>query len=121
MNVDFILNSEELLISAALLLAPVPFLLLGARQNRKFWAAAPGLLSFALFLAAFANAHWTTWIPSSAVQSAHTLAALIFLAMLIPAIFCLRNRWLALLHVSTLLGITWSWFIGVMMVARDGL
>lgn len=121
MDLDTIHGLEELALGAALLLLPVPVLALGAREGRKLLAAAPGVVSFALFVLAFAQLHLARREASDLLQSAYGIGAVVAATLLLPSVLNLRSRWLGLVHLVTLAGVLWSWFIGAMLLARDGL
>ena len=80
-----------------------------------------GVLSFAVFAATVVHLHSSPIPASAAVQTVHSIAALIAALFLVPSVLGLRNRWFAALHVVTICGILWSVLIGGMLLARDGL
>jgi hypothetical protein len=74
-----------------------------------------------LFLLAFAHLHLASREASYPLQWGYGAGAVVAAALLLPSALSLRNRWLALIHLVTVAGILWSWFIGAMLLARDGL
>jgi hypothetical protein len=121
MDLDAIHGLEELALGACLLLLPSPLLAWGAKEDRRLVAAAPGVLGFTLFTLAFAHLHLAAGEASDLAQSAYGIGAVAAALLLVPSALSLRNRWLGVLHLATLAGVLWSWFIGAMLLARDGL
>ena len=121
MDLDAISGLEELALGLVLLILPVPFLLLGARQGRKLVAGSPGLFGAVVYITAFLASFWTKPPVSDSIQWLHTLASAIPLLLLAPSVLALRSKWLSVMHLATLAGVLWSWFIGAMFIAHDGL
>jgi hypothetical protein len=112
---------DELILGACLLLIPASLLALGAREGRRLLAAAPGVLSFILFSLAFAHLHLASGAASEPIPSVYFIGLAVALLLLVPSVLSLRNRWLGLVHIATVAGILWSFFIGAMLLARDSL
>ncbi|WP_457098131.1 hypothetical protein [Lysobacter sp. P5_B9] len=120
MDLDAISGLEELALGLALLLSPVPLLLFGARQGRKLAASSPGLFGAGIYITAFLASPWTRPPVSDSVQWLHTLASAIPLLLLVPSVLALRSKWLSVVHLVTLAGVLWSWFIGALFIVHDG-
>ncbi|MFC7301089.1 hypothetical protein [Cognatiluteimonas weifangensis] len=121
MDLDTISGLEEFALGLALLLLPVPFLLFGAHQGHKLLAGSPGLFAAVVYVTAFLASFWTRPPASDAIQWLHTLASAVPLLLLVPSVLALRSKWLSVVHLLTLAGVIWSWFIGAMFIAHDGL
>lgn len=121
MDLDAISALEELLLGACLLLVPAPLLALAARPGRRLLAAAPGILGFALFVAAFAHLHLADGAAPATLQMAYNAAAALVFLSLLPSVLSLRNRAWGLLHLVTVAGMLWAFLIGGLLLARDSL
>lgn len=113
---------EQGLVGLLLVLAPVPFLFFASRHQaagKVLVAVSPGLTIAALFIAACLASHWTTqstfWTPWTVYQILLVLAAL----LVIPATLALRWKWLGTLHIATLVGAVYLWFIAGAALSRD--
>ncbi len=119
MDFDAISALEELALGAFLLLAPAAVLAFCARHGRRLLAAAPGLLSFSLFCFAFAHLHLASASASESIQWAYCIGLVVAVLLIPSSVLSLRNRWLGLVHLATVAGILWSFFVGAMLLARD--
>ena len=98
------------------LLFPVPFLLRGARTDRKLMAASPGLFGSAVYMATFLASHCADPPVSDSVLWLHSLASAIPLLLLAPSVMALRSKWLAIAHLISLVGIVGAWLIGGVLI-----
>ena len=98
------------------LLFPVPFLLCGARTDRKLVAASPGLFGSAVYMATFLASHCADPPVSDSVLWLHSLASAIPLLLLAPSVMALRSKWLAIAHLISLVGIVGAWLIGGVLI-----
>ena len=94
------------------LLLPVPLLLYGARNDRKLIAASPGVFGAIVYIATVLAAHWSRHPVHDTVIWLHGLASATPLLLLAPSVMALRNKWLSIVHVITLIGVVGSWVIG---------
>ena len=97
------------------LLFPVPFLLRGARTDRKLIAASPGLFGSAVYMATFLASHWSDPPVSDSILWLHSLASAIPL-LLAPSVMALRSKWLSIAHLISLVGIVGAWLIGGVLI-----
>lgn len=105
-----------LALGLAPLLLPVPFLLHGARQDRKLIAASPGLFGAAVYIATVLASYWSRPPVSGSILWLHLLASAIPLLLLAPSVMALRTKWLSIVHLITLAGVVGSWLIGGVLI-----
>ena len=104
------------LIPLLFLLFPVPFLLRGARTDRKLIAATPGLFGSAVYIATFLASYWSAPPVSNSILWLHSLASAIPLLLLAPSAMALRSKWLSIAHLITLIGIVGAWLVGGVLI-----
>jgi hypothetical protein len=100
------------------LLGPVPFLIFFSESRRRLVACTPALLALAIFFIGCVTSGFSTRAPD-VVQYAYTAAMAFTALMVLPSLYALRNKWVALLHLFTFAGIAFLWFVGAMALAHD--
>ena len=100
------------------LLLPVPFLAYFSTAGRRLLACAPALVALAAFLIACIASGWTSHAPDIA-HYVYVAAMALAAVGIFPSLHALRNKWVALLHLSTFAGVAFLWFVGSMALAHD--
>jgi len=116
MSLNAISGSAFGLLPLLPLLLPVPFLLHGARQDRKLIAASPGLLGAAVYIATVLASYWPQPPVSDSILWLHAAASAVPLLLLAPSVVALRSKWLSILHLITLTGVIGSWLFGGILI-----
>ena len=122
MDTSYVFLSAEQAAPGLILVAlPIAFLAYGAKPSRRLLACLPGLASLGVFLVACVLGGMNSHGVPDALEYAHFAAVVISALLVAPAIAALRNRWLGLLHVSTLAGTAYLFFVGAMAISHDWL
>jgi hypothetical protein len=105
----------------ALVLIPLPFLLVSGSKSHmsRLLASAPGLIAAVLFVVACLASSWTSRGNFEPHWSIYQAILGLSLALIIPAIFSLNRRAVGFLHLSTLTGLAYLWFVGGMTLSHD--
>lgn len=106
----------------ALAIGPVPFLYMANRQARPrqlLISLSPGLLASCFFILACVTSLWAISGGSRPWTTLYQVLLSLCMASIVPAIVLLPRRWVGILHIATLAGITCLWLVGVMVLNDD--
>jgi hypothetical protein len=92
-----------------------------ARANRRLLACAPGIVSSVVFLFACVASGWTTHGAPTAIVYGYTILMVLAVALIAPSTLSLRNKWIGLVHLVTIPGMLFCWFVGGMAITHDWL
>jgi hypothetical protein len=100
---------------------PIPFLALSSLQGRKIAACSPGIAAVGLFFITCIVSGLITLDSPEYLNYFPSVGLLIAAILFVPSVLALRRRWVGLLHMLTLAGALFVWFVGSMAVAHDWL
>ena len=123
-SVDFLYVTAALregALGLALVLIPLPFLLVSSSKShmRRVIVSAPGLIAAVLFVMACLVSSWTSRGNFEPHWSIYQAILALSAVLIIPAIFSLERRSVGFLHLGTLLGLGYLWFVGGMTLSHD--
>ena len=101
------------------IIVPLPLLLIASLHGRKLVSCLPGLVAILGFLVNCVVSGFTSQESSKYLDYLPTLWFLITAALIIPSVVALRRRWVGLLHLMTLAGALFLWFVSSMAIAHD--
>lgn len=105
----------------ALVLIPIPFLIGSRSKSRMSWfiVSAPGSIAAVLFLVACLASNWTSGGNFEPYWSTYQAILALAAILIVPAIFALKHRFIGFLHLGTLMGLAYLWFVGGMTLTHD--